>query len=87
MADKLIVRASVDAKTKREASAVLASMGLTASDAVRLMFARVAADKTFPFEALTPNSETVDAMKAARRGDTTKVGSIESLLADLHAGD
>jgi antitoxin component of RelBE/YafQ-DinJ toxin-antitoxin module len=40
-----------------------------------------------PFDPLTPNAETVEAMKAARRGELVKVGSAEDLLADLHADD
>ena len=87
MTGKMVVRASIDAKTKNEASAVLAAMGLTMSDAVRLMLARVAADKTFPFEALAPNADTVEAMEAARRGETVKVGSARNLLARLNADD
>jgi DNA-damage-inducible protein J len=34
-----------------------------------------------------PNAETVEAMKAARRGELTKIGGIDNLLADLHADD
>jgi DNA-damage-inducible protein J len=34
-----------------------------------------------------PNAETVAAMKAARRGELVEVGSVENLLADLHADD
>lgn len=81
-----VVRARIDEKTKREASAVLSEMGLTVSDAFRLMLARVAADKALPFETLVPNAETVEAMKAARRGETVKVGS-RGLLASLNADD
>jgi DNA-damage-inducible protein J len=62
-------------------------MGLTISDAVRLLLVRVANDKALPFEPLVPNAETIEAMKAARRGDLEKVGSREKLLASLNAGD
>ncbi|MEI7695203.1 MAG: type II toxin-antitoxin system RelB/DinJ family antitoxin [Chlorobium sp.] len=48
-----VVRARIDEKTKAEATAVLASIGLTLSDAVRLMLMRVAAEKALPFEPLT----------------------------------
>jgi DNA-damage-inducible protein J len=36
---------------------------------------------------LVPNQETIEAMKAARRGDVVKIGSMENLLTDLHAED
>jgi antitoxin component of RelBE/YafQ-DinJ toxin-antitoxin module len=40
-----------------------------------------------PFEPFRPNAETVEAMEAARRGVTVKVGDIEGLFASLHADD
>lgn len=82
-----IVRARIDGKVKEEAAAVLASIGLTVSDAFRLMMIRIAKDKALPFEPLVPNAETIEAMKAARRGDLIKVGSADALLASLNAGD
>jgi DNA-damage-inducible protein J len=82
-----IVRARIDGHVKEEAAAVLASIGLTVSDAFRLMMMRIAKDKALPFEPLVPNAETIEAMKAARRGEVTKVGSPDALLASLNAGD
>ena len=82
-----VVRARIDEHVKEEASAVLASIGLTVSDAFRLMMMRIAADKALPFEPLVPNAETVEAMKAARRGEMVTVGSVDALFADLNAGD
>ncbi|MGA3403100.1 MAG: type II toxin-antitoxin system RelB/DinJ family antitoxin [Acetobacteraceae bacterium] len=46
---------------------------------------RVAAEKALPFEPLVPNAETVEAMKAARRGDLVTVGKPSNLLASLNA--
>jgi DNA-damage-inducible protein J len=82
-----VVRARIDEHVKEEAVAVLATIGLTVSDAFRLMMMRIAADKALPFEPLTPNAETIEAMKAARRGELTTVGSPDELLASLNAGD
>ena len=36
-----------------------------------------------PFEPLVPNDETIEAMKAARRGELTTVGPPQKLLARL----
>lgn len=80
-----VVRARIDKRVKDEASAVLASMGLTVSDAFRMMLMRVAKEKSLPFSPLAPNAETIEAMKAARRGDVVKVGSLDALMADLDA--
>jgi DNA-damage-inducible protein J len=81
------VRARIDDQVKEEATAVLKSIGLTASDAFRMMMVRIAREKSLPFEPLVPNAETVEAMKAARRGDTVSVGSPDKLLTSLNAGD
>ena len=82
-----VVRARIDEKTKDEAAAVLAAIGLTVSDAFRLMMVRIAAEKRLPFEPLVPNDETIEAMKAARRGDLIAVGGVAELMADLNADD
>jgi DNA-damage-inducible protein J len=82
-----VVRARIDEHVKEEAAAVLATIGLTVSDAFRLMMMRIARDKALPFEPLVPNAETIEAMKAARRGETTAVASPEALLASLNADD
>ena len=83
----IIVRARIDDGVKAEAAAVLATMGLTVSDAFRMMMVRIAREKTLPFEPLIPNAETIAAMEAARRGEVTRAGSIDALFASLDAGD
>ncbi len=87
MAENSVVRARIDGRIKTEAAAVLAAMGLTVSDAFRMMMVRIAAEKALPFEPLVPNSETVEAMKAARRGDLVTVGTAADLLTSLNADD
>ena len=82
-----IVRARIDAKTKDEAAAVLGAIGLTVSDAFRLMMVRVATEKRLPFEPLVPNEETIEAMRATRRGDLVDVGGVNELMADLNMAD
>ena len=76
MIENTVVRARIDAATKAEASAVLASIGLSLSDAIRLMLKRVVAEKALPFEPLIPNAETIDAIMEARRGELVKIGSL-----------
>ncbi len=87
MAANSVVRARIDERTKHEASVVLATMGLTVSDAFRMLLVRIASEKVLPFEPFAPNPETVQAMQAARRGELVTVGGVEDLLADLHADD
>jgi DNA-damage-inducible protein J len=87
LANNSVVRARIDGSIKIEAEAVLASIGLTASDAFRMLMMRIAKEKQLPFAPLVPNEETIEAMKAARRGDLVAVGSVDNLLEMLNAGD
>ena len=87
MAANSVVRARIDARVKDGAAAVLETIGLTVSDAVRLMLVRVAAEKALPFEPLVPNARTVKAMKAARRGELVTAGRPANLLSRLNADD
>jgi DNA-damage-inducible protein J len=85
MAANAVVRARIDEQTKTEATAVLKAMGLTVSDAFRLMMVKIAKEKALPFEPLVPNAETIEAMRAARRGELVAVGPPGKLLASLNA--
>ena len=88
MAVNTVVRARIDEHTKEEATVVLAAMGLTVSDAFRIMLTRIAREKALPFEPLIPNEKTIKAMRQARSGKgLTKVKSVDDLMADLNADD
>jgi DNA-damage-inducible protein J len=87
MTANAVVRARIDEHTKEEAAAVLASMGLTVSDAFRLLLTRVAREKALPFEPLVPNSTTIAAMREARQGNLPRFDSVQSVMDDLHADD
>jgi DNA-damage-inducible protein J len=83
-----VVRARIDERVKREAAEVLSEIGLTVSDAFRLMMVRIAKEKALPFEPLIPNAETIEAMEAARRGEFVgEFKTIHELFADLNADD
>ena len=82
-----LVQAHVDREVEEEASAVLAAMGLTISDAVRLLLTRVAREKALPFAPLVPNAPTIAAMKEARAGNLPQFEDVRSLFDDLHADD
>jgi DNA-damage-inducible protein J len=82
-----VVRARIDERVKDEAAAILGAAGLTISDAFRMMLVRTVAERALPFDPLLPNEDTIEAMKAARRGDLVTVGTVEDLLADLHEDD
>ena len=87
MTDNSIVRARIDEHIKDEAAAVLKAMGLTVSDAFRMMMTRIAREKALPFEPLVPNAETVAAMREARSGKLLRFKNVDTLMKDLNAGD
>ncbi|HAH09302.1 MAG TPA: type II toxin-antitoxin system antitoxin, RelB/DinJ family [Alphaproteobacteria bacterium] len=82
-----VVRARIEQSIKDEAAAVLAAIGMTPSDAFRMLMMRVVSEKALPFEPLIPNNETIEAMHAARRGELTAVRSVKDLFARLNADD
>jgi DNA-damage-inducible protein J len=69
MAANAFVRARVDEKIKEEAAAVLADMGLTVSDVVRIVLTRVAKEKALPFEMRAPNKLTAETLAKSERGE------------------
>ena len=69
MAATAFVRARIDEKLKIEAAAVLAEMGLTVSDVVRIVLTKVAKDKALPFEMRIPNTLTVKTLEKSARGE------------------
>lgn len=82
-----VVRARIDGQVKERATRVLADMGLSVSDAIRLLLVRVAAEKALPFDVRVPNAETEAAMREADRGEGKRFAGVADLMADLNAGD
>ena len=82
-----MVHIRVDQKVKAKAAKTLAAMGLTVSDAVRLLLTRIAAEKALPFEVRVPNRETAAAIRAGERGEVSRASSVAEMMADLNADD
>lgn len=87
MAANQLVQTRIDGSIKEEAAAVLATIGLTVSDAVRLLLTRIAHDHALPFNPLIPNDTTIAAMQEARSGNLQKADSIKELMDQLNADD
>jgi len=66
---------------------VLASIGVTVSDAFRMMLVRVVAEKALPFDHLLPNADTIAAMRDARLGNVQSFDTVEAMMDDLNAPD
>ena len=77
------VRARIDSETKASASAALAAMGLSVSDAIRMLLRRVADEKRLPFDVIVPNAESRAAMAELEVGKGKRFKSAEALFDDL----
>ena len=82
-----VVRARIDGKTKKRATKVLADMGLSMSDAIRLMLIRVAVEKALPFDVKVPNEASRAAIAELESGGGERFETVEDFLADLNARD
>lgn len=83
MSNDTVVSARIDSGTKKRASEALQEMGLSVSDAIRLLLFRVADEKRLPFNVQVPNAETVEAMKELDEGKGRRFENAGELLKDL----
>ena len=81
------VRARIDSDTKERASAALDAMGLSISDAIRMLMLRVAEERRMPFEIRVPNEATRAAILESEQGGGKRFSSVDALMADLHEDD
>ena len=83
MSSDSVVRARIDSATKEKATEALARMGLSVSDAIRLLLVRIASDEEFPFPIKTPNVGTRAAMGELEEGKGKRFDSPDALFKDL----
>ena len=81
------VRARIDTATKERATEALEAMGLSVSDAIRLLMLRVADERRLPFEVKAPNAATRKAITELESGKGKKFKSVKALMKDLNADD
>jgi DNA-damage-inducible protein J len=81
------VRARIDTGTKDRATEALEAMGLSVSDAIRLLMMRVADERRLPFAVKAPNATTRKAMKELEAGKGKRFSTVDALMADLNAHD
>ena len=82
MSQDAVIRARVNGEVKEKAAAVLASMGLTISDMMRMTIIKVAQDKALPFDP-SPNEETIAAMRELDEGKGKRFSSADDLFSEL----
>ena len=82
-----VVRARIDGRVKQQAEDVLDKMGLSVSDAIRMLMTRIAQEKALPFEVRVPNAATATARGELTTGASKKFGDVSALMAELNADD
>ncbi|SIP96220.1 DNA-damage-inducible protein J [Aromatoleum tolulyticum] len=86
MAHSTMLHVRVDDELKAQASEALEAMGLSVSDAVRILLKRVVNDQAFPLELKVPNAQTRAAMEEARammKARAARFESADALIDDL----
>jgi len=87
MAADTYVRARIYSATKDRAAVALAAMGLSISDAIRILLVRVVEERRLPFEVKAPNAATRRAITELESGKGKRFASVDALMADLNADD
>ena len=85
MATTTMVHVRLDERVKARAEKALAAMGLSVSDAVRVLLTRVAVEKALPFEVRVPNAKTREAMAEPKKGKLQKFSGVDAMMDDLSA--
>lgn len=76
-----MARARMDEELKTDAEAVLDAIGLSPSEAIRLLYRQIVIRKAFPLELQVPNLETLAAIKEAENPDRLEnIGSLSEIL-------
>ncbi len=86
MTASAIIHARIDAPTKKATERVLSSIGLTPSEAIRLLYRQIALRGEFPLELRVPNELTAATLVRADRGeDLDQLNSTDALFASWEA--
>jgi DNA-damage-inducible protein J len=86
MSQSTMLHIRVEDEIKVQATEALAAMGLSMSDAVRILLKRVVNDQAFPLELKVPNAATRAAMKESRtkmKTSKARFDSADQLINDL----
>ena len=81
------VRARIDTKTKDRAADALEAMGLSISDAIRLLMVRIADERRLPFEVKVSIATTPKTVAEPDAGKGKRFASVFALMSDSHMTD
>lgn len=78
-----VIRARIETATKKRAEVALEAMGLSVSDAIRLLMVRIAKEQRFPFDVKVPNATTRKAINQLEKGKGKRSASARALYKGL----
>ncbi|WZP00693.1 type II toxin-antitoxin system RelB/DinJ family antitoxin [Isosphaeraceae bacterium EP7] len=78
-----VIHARIDSTLKARAEAIFETLGLNASDAIRLFYAQVTLANGLPFPVKIPNAETREAIQDAEAGNLKRYGSSQEMFDEL----
>ncbi len=82
MAQTTVIHARIDPETKAATERVLGALGLTPTEAIRLLYKQIALRGEFPLELKVPNELTAETLRQADRGENVEsVASVDELRA------
>jgi DNA-damage-inducible protein J len=81
------VRARIDSATKERAADTLADMGVSISDAIRLLMMRIVDERRLPFDVKVPSATTRKAIAELEAGKGKRFATTDALMADLNEDD
>ena len=87
MSQTQVVQARVNREIKAQAADALAAIGLSVSDAIRILLAKVAREKTLPAELFSPNEVTTAAILESEKKDLPQFNSVDDLFKELNSDD
>ena len=82
MAQTSVIHARIDPSTKEATEKVLETLGITPTEAIRLLYRQIALRQEFPLELKVPNAETAEILRSAESSkETERFESVEDLAA------
>ena len=76
------IQARIDSSLKEEGERILADLGLTTTEFVRMTFRQLVMQRGVPFDVRIPNEETRQAIEEAREGIGTRKMTFEEFKAE-----
>ncbi|MDB4673498.1 type II toxin-antitoxin system RelB/DinJ family antitoxin [Verrucomicrobiales bacterium] len=82
MSQTAVINARIDPETKAATEKVLGALGISPTEAIRMLYRQIALRGEFPLELKIPNAETADVLRKAERGEDLEIfDSIEDAIA------